>query len=739
MIKTISIICVYFLPIIIVSVVIWSVIYGRKKLQKKEKKKIAEGKVSGGAKKGIASINGEVSKSSSRVNEVIPPEIVSSPSISHNDFQQMPPLTAPLRKKEELGYEPELPEQPTPTKEKEGISQRKRRGEGVAPIDRVGKPRGLEQKSKQGRNSQAGTFRLKAEIICRKRERQWMVIVELPEAFSGNSNVTVFQNMTPLTKDHESWPLEQVTGNVVVRWNEADISEEKRIVLGEENYLLFKISGQNQNQGRRVKFLSTGIYLVITPDSWELDQSLVDLAPAAPESVSLIGYQAHFFIIDRSNGGRIAFRTKENKPISIETKEPSFELIGQLLNDADKNKGPLFGINPPQIRALSDKEWMNVREVVIGEEGEDRSKWRKVFNPEQGVIEQNLPPEIVERKTGWYFLRFYDINEDLIESLDFRFIQALRAINIHQFSPLPSNTGHQTVSVELVHDPCFKVQPIKTLSKSIQIEYKNEKTILGIPPNPVCDRICCLVDQGDGAQMELHILVERIWWAIGPEDKIPHEWKDKCLALSRIEFTPTSNKAIWIRFPHPRWIRTCHVGFEQVASRCFTVKVAENMIVVPFREFADTYEITERAKDQHLKIWIQYDDKLQEGTLVTISADSFTAKPNTEIKLNPVVISRVRLVAALTRLCRRTRGPLRVLLKEVRREYYRGYRVLQVESVEFVKKGFCVIAIYLELCEGNHSQPLWVKKLWITRARVAREKYPDTISFLKDRYKALTK
>jgi hypothetical protein len=139
---------------------------------------------------------------------------------------------------------------------------------------------------------------------------------------------------------------------VVVQWNEGEGVQETRAALGQDGYLLFKLSGKNQNQGRRVKFLSSGSYLVMVPDDWERDDTLSGPAPVAPESTSLFGYQAHFFELEKDGDGKIAFRTPTGKSFVIESKAPQFELVGTRLNEASGDRGPLFGGRPPQIRAL---------------------------------------------------------------------------------------------------------------------------------------------------------------------------------------------------------------------------------------------------------------------------------------------------------------------------------------------------------------------------------------------------
>jgi hypothetical protein len=647
-----------------------------------------------------------------------------------------------------------MQEEPSRSEDKDGLKVKQQPISKQVNVENIpGRRKPRDPIDEPGENQQNKSFRSKPEIICWKRERQWIPAVELPEELIGNPHLTVYQEATSLTEDQSRegcWPLSHGTGEIVVRWNEEDIIRESKITLGEENYLLFKLSGQDQNQGRHVKSPSIGSYLVIAPDNWNRDQSLSGAPPVTSEPVSFVGYQAHYFDLNKGDNGKIAFRTIENEIVSIETKTSCFKLAGNLLNDASKNIGPLFGTKPPQIYASSNEVWSNVKTIVVGEEGGGRGRWRTAFTPILGQTEQDLPFGLVAPKVGWFFLRFYDANDDLIESLDFRFAQGLKAINVHQPIFLPLETGHVLVSVEFIHEPDCKVQPADTFAGRVRVEQKDDRTILAIPPDPAYDESRWLVGPQNEQQLELRILAERIWWAGGPEDNVPCEWIDTCLALARDDFIATSNKAIWVRFPRPRWINEVYVGFEQATSRCFSLKVTENTLAVPLREFADTHEVADRTKDHYLKIWIKRDDVSREGTMAFTPADPLikhkkepliTApqKDDGENKavLNLAVIPTPRLATVLTKLRRMTHGPMRVLVKEVRRDCFKGRAMCEAKSVEFVKEALCMVAIYLELCDEDPPPTPGLKKCWIERASVARNEYPEIVDSLKNRYKTL--
>lgn len=491
--------------------------------------------------------------------------------------------------------------QETRTEETPSLAEGRRR----KPEERGGRPRGPAQGREEGQTQKTAPRRLKPEIVCRKSERQWVLAVEVPEELIRNSSLTVLQNAAPLRHNESEeayWDLEGVSGEIVVHWNEAETIGEAKVELGQEGYLLFKLSGQDLNQGRLVRFPSSGSYLVIVPDGWERDETISGLAPVMPEPASLDGYKAHFFDLAKGSVEKIAFRVPNGKPVIIERKALRFELIGTQLPDAAERIGPLFGDSPPRVGASDEQAWDEVKTIVVGEEGRGRRRWRTEFWPRPGQREQDLPPEVAARKSGWYFLRFYDAYDDLIDSLDFRFIGGLREIKLPETPPLPSESGHRTICVEFVHTPECVVEPRGNLT-GIQIERKDGGTNLTIPPDPSCDRSHWRVSSRGGRPVEVVIQVERIWWALGEENNTPSQWTDKPFELTRGDFPATSNRAVWLRLPHPGWVDSVLAGFEKHKTRKFSVKVSETVIKIPLRDFGDAQELS-RIGVTAFNVWV---------------------------------------------------------------------------------------------------------------------------------------
>lgn len=497
----------------------------------------------------------------------------------------------------------------------EGVTQKRPK-----PINRGGRPRDLTVGIEKQPPRKPKIRALKPEIVCWKRERQWLLMVEVPEEFLGNSNLTILQNDLSLSQDESEetcWRLRQLHSDVTVCWNEDGAVQEAKVELGHDDYLLFKLSGLDQ--GRLVKFPSSGLYLVIAPEAWERDEELSGPAPVAPEPVLFTGYRAHFFDLEKGGDQKIAFRLPDREMKIIESKAPRFELIGSGIGDASEHIGPLFGESPPRIRALDAQAWSSVRTIIVGEEGRGRNRWRMSFSPDPDQTEQDLPPDVADRKGGWYFLRFYNSDDDLIESLDFRFLSALRGIRLHQPLHLPARDGHESACVEFLHEADCAVQPVTDLT-NIQIERQGDKTILTVPPNSACDESRWSVGAAGGPRVEVTINVERIWWAVGEENNLPAEWHDRPVVLSREDLKATSSKALWLQLPKRRWVDRVLVGFERSKARPYSVKVTERTVAIPLREFGDYPEVSDLTQECNMRLWIKRDHRELEGVLAAIPA-----------------------------------------------------------------------------------------------------------------------
>ena len=290
--------------------------------------------------------------------------------------------------------------------------------------------------------------------------------------------------------------------------------------------------------------------------------------------------------------------------------------------------------------------------------------------------------------------------------------------------------------VEFLHESGCAIQPADAPAGRVQIEHQDNKTILIIPPDPTCEQTRWLVDPDKGPEVEVTILVERLWWALGEEDNAPREWKDKLLTLSRDHFIATSKKALWLRLPRQRWVGQIFVGFEHLKARRYEVKVTDKTVGIPLRDFGDSPEVGDRKGEYPLKVWIAPNEsRVNEGATGIIRAEQPKRRGPTRDFFE---IPLPRLATLLTRLRRIASGPLRVLIKEIYHDRPRPRAKHSLDLVEFRKQALCLVAVVLEELEMKGLQFHRLKKRYVEKAHVAKDNHPETMSEIRSRYERLS-
>jgi hypothetical protein len=541
---------------------------------------------------------GEADSSEFKSNDTPVDEALSSES--HGNCQPQAPDDGPEDAEESsvprgsrIAIAPVVPGDENCTEEKQIKSRVQKRSPN--PEARGGRPRGRSEtcETEQEQEPEGGLHISKPEIVCWKRQREWILGVEISDEQRAGREISVLQNGTPLTEDgleHGRWLLMATRGQVVAQPCGGGETQSE-IVFGEDNHLLFRLSGDSLSQGRRVRRASSGSYLVIVSEDWERDEMRAGIAPAAPEPVCLEGYLAHFFELSDGPSANIAFHDRSGNAWVITARGPRFHLVGHQICDASEGLGPLFGGSPPHV-CVSDGSWKDVGAMVIGEEGRGKGKWRMRFDPNHAVAEQGLPTEIVERKAGWYFVRFYGPRGELIDSLDFRFVAGLHGITVRDVTPLPSTEGHKQAVVDFDHEQGCQIEPSMSHCEDLVIERQAEMTTGIIPASPEFDRSHWLISGINSPEIRITVLLERVWWVLGDKHQSDLAWQDRRLPCTRNDFTALSNKIIFLRLPQRGWAESVRIGFTKASARQYHTRVNDPALAIPLRGFGDSPEIS---------------------------------------------------------------------------------------------------------------------------------------------------
>lgn len=582
----------------------------------------------------------------------------------------------------------------------------------------------------------------RAEVVCWRRERQWILAVQLPEEFVGDPGLAVIQDPQPLAQDESRegcWHLRRAGGQISVLSVGNDDASEVTVALADENYLQFKLSGDGEDEGRRVKYASYGSYLVVVPESWRRDEEVCGIAPVEPEPVSLFGYRGHFFNLEKGGFNRIAFWTDAGAHRNLDSKAPVFELTGNRLPDAHEKMGPLFGGAPPRIRCALEGGWYDIRTIVVGEEGSGSGKWREEFAPTASSVDQELPAALKAKASGWYFVRLYDCNEDLVESLDFRFATALTAIRFTQPEPFPSEAGHASTTLEFRHDSDCVVEPCERQAAILSVEHQAGGTIAVVPADPAFDRTYWELKPRLRSPVPISVLVERLWWRAGVEHSPPAEtgWCDRPLALERDAFKATSDAVLYLRLPKRRWVNEVMVGFTETKRRSCKVRADSRYFSIALREFGDAAEIADKSGDYALKAWINLG--IRELTCVMCAVRSEMAPspvrdgPMREAGAWLATISSAKLAGSLNFLGSQVRGPLRGVIRQLYAARPRGRGRRSGGVTKFKKEALCAIALAYESTRNGAAGALQLPNCRRDQARRAAGAFPHTLERLRRR------
>ena len=461
----------------------------------------------------------------------------------------------------------------------------------ISSENRGGRPRGTKI---NGTRSSDSSF-LRPGIVCWKHDGQWRIGVQI----EGVENVKISQGIIELQQAHvlhDTWLLRTLSENIRIAAGVEGEPLHRLVPLGSDFPHVFRLSGQGWDQGRLVSTIGRGFYLAVTPANWKRAESAGPV-PVAPEPVDLSDstyrFLAHYFDQTEDAPILIAFDTPDGAT-KEKSRQSSFSLQGNPLCDHARYYGPLFGCEPPEI-TIHHGKWDDVGTIVYGQEGPGGDRWREaVADPKTDnqllpkANNQPLPEALLQRKAGWYFARFYDRNDTLMDSLDFRLVPGVRSIEYPSTVPFPAADGHEQAIVRIRHDRTVEIKPAKGnplhMVQNVASDGLQETSLI-IPPQADRDESQWHIYAARESQkVDLVVRIDRIWWALGNVGDRPDSWGIEVLLLSREDFSATSNKALWLRFPCPRWHANLRVGLNERHARPYRTLMTEQDLCVPLRE-----------------------------------------------------------------------------------------------------------------------------------------------------------
>ena len=449
------------------------------------------------------------------------------------------------------------------------------------------------------------------ELVCRKIPASacWEVILTADE--ECQLAAAHFEG-APLDFTDGQCRISLLNGRLTVSFQDG---QELVVPLFEGGPLIFKLRKNWAGEGRRTSGITSGHFIVIAPNSWRR----MGHAPVEADGCADPAFRAHYFHRDAttSDEGVDGFREWNDSSVTA-----GIELTGRRIHD-DSDEGELFVGDPPDLKSSPDIEWARVGE-------EATNGWGKNFQPHRQSLSEAL-----DGRQGRIFLRVYDSDVSMLDSVAFRHLPNLRQIHVNgdEYSQdtvlVPRSTGYPPTAVRFVGaggSTLWPVLPVGARQKALP------SGAIEVPPCPDADRITCSLGS-DARGVNIVLDLPRMWWRLEDGRADPGAWRDTPLVMTREEFRRHAHSNATISLLSKRQA-SVRAGFDDELDQPYRRTIDDDRIAVPLVHFVDHAQIDRRLNDDACfnVEWAQ-----EIVPLVVISADpmpeivSFTAEPATVV------------------------------------------------------------------------------------------------------------
>ena len=486
-----------------------------------------------------------------------------------------------------------------PNASSDTTSGEKRRRRPKSPGERGSRRDQSKRAAKAGNNSVVTpTFTPRPELICRKLRGspQWEIILSVPEECNI---VEVRHNNSPLSHENGEYRLSSFSGHLSAQY--ADTGKNVVFPLFDgKTPLFFKFQQKWRGNGHNIKRVTYGHFIIIAPreskrmgKGWALEES---------EECTDAEFRAHAFFRDKADTGDNAAGFED---FGTMLADAGCQLLGNRVFD-DSDHGELFVGKPPELIPAPGIAWMRVGE-------EKRSGW----HGENFRCAEKSLGDVLNGREGRFFLRAYDNEIILVDSIEFRYCSALHEIRMDgkPYSPdlliAPSSTGHSPTKLQFVNRDGAPIHLIKQKDNSQDKLVSND--IVTVPPDPDCDRVARVLNSG-AYRVNIEIELPRIWWSLCKSKHELGPWRDKALNMTRDEFRELADENAVIQLRLPSRIQRVKSGFERNLNRTF--RVSDGIVIAAFED----YDEIENPSTKNTSLRVQCDEKTV-ITLIRFSAN----------------------------------------------------------------------------------------------------------------------
>ena len=332
-------------------------------------------------------------------------------------------------------------------------------------------------------------------------------------------------------------------------------------------------------------------------------------------------YRAYYVDIEPGSAAtvRAGADSTTDSAIRFNHSDGRFSLKGTDIEDAaprhakrSARQGPLYGRSAPTI--VDTQSWDGVSTIVVGEEGGGKERWREAIDCKTHNPTKRLRELLTERPAGWFFLRFYDEQDDLIDSLDFRYAAGLNAppCLIEAGEPAPEREFDEVL---IEHDSRVRVEAAG--SDDLKLGSRpgaDAGSVLRIPRRKNRDHTEWAVSEDD-ARVPLYVELPRYWWRLRNEEEFENgQWSSGVLDLQMNEFRATSPWILDVSMPaNVRNSGQVLIGFDSFSARpCGASRSGD--IVFPLREL-ESSDSLQNAGRKVLRLYLPAGEAIDLGVL----------------------------------------------------------------------------------------------------------------------------
>jgi len=334
---------------------------------------------------------------------------------------------------------------------------------------------------------------------------------------------------------------------------------------------------------------------------------------------------------------------------------------------------------------------------------------------------------IEENEPGWFFVRLYDRDANLIDSLDFRYAKALHAVDLDAHSPLPGADGHVEVLSRFRLDPgpCTVRETGSPRSVVLKAGHDDGQCCVAIPVNrgKVALEVRCARSERFAP---IHLAIPRVWWSVTNDaGNVPIDrWWDRPLTFAGEQFRATAPDCLALRLPWAGWAERVSIGWRGRSRRDRIVLRAEDVVKLPLRDLGDELSVLAADVPSCLELSVRAEGVWYGPVLVGTVPPRASPAPTTRCRpLLLHVLSAPRLMTVLSRVGR-SKGARRTAVRKLRRAYYRPRASCGGDHEEFIRQGLALLAAIADGESSAHP----ISDRWARRARLLGASDPTVVA-----------